>query len=106
MLTNQVYSITSKDSLMEAKQFLSLMNDFSIPVIGVGNKNDLEHLRLKLNEKSLYIFPLPLYVTFTAGRFMSMRLSQFWDTVLSIFWRQVQLTARNPLTCCWHQLSR
>ena len=45
MPTNQVYSITSKESLMEAKQFLPLMNDFSIPVIGVGNKNDLEHLR-------------------------------------------------------------
>ena len=52
MLTNQVYSITSKESLMEAKQFLSLMNDFSIPVIGVGNKNDLEHLRLKSSNKS------------------------------------------------------
>ena len=45
----KVFSISNKKSLIEAEKFLETLKDHGryqqVPVIAVGNKNDLEHSR-------------------------------------------------------------
>ena len=46
----KVFSISNKSSLFEAEKFLETLKDHGkchqVPVIAVGNKNDLEYARL------------------------------------------------------------
>ena len=46
-----MFSITNKNSLIEAEKFLEILQDHGkynqVPVIAVGNKNDLEYARLE-----------------------------------------------------------